>query len=73
MDLEGGGFLPYFASIFFFAIFRVTDRNMEANMEVNMEAIGVESMGLRVSVQAERFGYSNRVAYVLNRTVRRPE
>jgi len=49
VDLEGGGFLPYFASIFFFAIFRVTDRNMEANMEVNMEAIGVESMGLRLS------------------------
>ncbi len=28
---------------------------------------------LRVSVQAERFGYSNRVAYVLNRTVCCPE
>ncbi len=28
---------------------------------------------LRVSVQAEQFGYSNRVAYVLKGTVRRPE
>ncbi len=27
----------------------------------------------RVSVQAEQFGYSNRVAYVLKGTVRRPE
>ncbi len=46
MDLEGEGFLPYFASIFFFAVFRVTDRNTEANMEANTEAIGLESMGL---------------------------
>ena len=35
VDLEGGGFLPYSASIFFFAIFRVTDRNMEANIRLS--------------------------------------
>ena len=42
---RGGGFLPYFASIFFSAIFGETDRNMEANMEANMERVALEIMG----------------------------